>query len=165
MKSLKVIFTSTLLILGIIAAPGFSSAAQADTAGLRTINTLAAASSATVFAETSYGAYGGYNVENGSYWYRDGYPYPEEKGFNQGGWGFSGSQSYGSYHPNNCHGNIDPNGLCFETGDVNGYHDQVRRLEWCPFGGRPEYCTNPNWANPIYGNYGYCTVDCGDYSG
>lgn len=161
MKSLKVIFTSTLLILGIIAAPGFSSSAQADTAGLRRIHTLAAASSATVFAETSYGAYGGYNVENGSYWYRDGYPYPEEKGFNQGGWGFSGSQSYGSYHPNNCHGNIDPNGLCFETGDVNGYHDQVRQIEWCPFGNRPEYCKNPNWANPLYDNYGYCTVSCG----
>jgi len=165
MKSLKIIFSSSLLVLGILVSPGLSTAAQSETNEPRTIHTLAAATSATVFAETSYGAYGGYNLENGSYWYRDGYPYPVEKGFNQGGWGFSGSQSYGSYHPNNCHANIDPNGLCFETGDVKGYHDQERQIEWCPFGGRPEYCKNPNWANPIYENYGYCTANCGDYSG
>lgn len=162
MKSLKVIFTSTLLVLGIIVAPGLSQA-QAETNEPRTIHTLAAASSATVFAETSYGAYGGYNVENGTYWYRDGYPYPGQIGANQGGWGFSESANYGSYHPNNCHGNIDPNGLCFETGDANGYHDYASRIEVCPnqnyWGWYCSYYYGYNnygyVYNPYYGYWGY----------
>ena len=151
MKSLKVIFTSTLLVLGIIVAPGLSQA-QADTNEPRTIHTLAAAPTATVFAETSYGAYGGYNVENGSYWYRDGYPYPGEIGNNQGGWGFSDSEDYGSYHPSNCHGNIDPNGLCFETGDPNGYRDFYQQD--CPWNGHGVLCPNNGYYNTKYA-YGY----------
>jgi len=151
MRFCRVIFTSTLLVLGIIVTPS-ESQAQADSSEPRTISTLAAATSATVFAETSNGAYGGYNVENGSYWYRDGYPYPGEIGQNQGGWGFSDSENFGSYHPNNCHSNIDPNGLCFETGDANGYHDYSNRIEVCPhYGGDWYGCYN--WYG--YYNYGY----------
>jgi|GEM_PF-7000761 len=154
MKTLKVILTSGLLVLGLIVSPGASTAAESDVQGLRTIRTLAAATSATVFAETSYGSYGGFILENGSYWYRDGYPYPGEIGQNQGGWGFSESENFGSYHPNNCHSNIDPNGLCFETGDANGYHDYSNRIEVCPhYGGNWYPCTYWNYGG--YNSYGY----------
>jgi hypothetical protein len=150
MKSLKSFVAVIALALGLITAPQAIQSANADQAGVRTIKTLAAASTSTVFAETSYGAYGGYNYENGSYWYRDGYPYPSQQGWNQGGWGVSWDVGFGTYHPNNCHGNVDPNGLCFETGDPDGYHDTGYDRQWCPQG-NSSYCT---WSYG-YNQYGY----------
>ncbi|NBT48384.1 MAG: hypothetical protein EBT07_11340, partial [Actinobacteria bacterium] len=130
MKFLKTIFTALLLITTLIAGPGFSSIAQAEGDSAKRIDTLAAATTATVFAETSYQAYGGYNFENGTYWYRDGYPYPGQDRWNEGGWGFTATENYGSYHPDNCNSNIDPDGLCFMTGDRHGYY-APHTYWWC----------------------------------
>jgi len=124
MRSIKLILTVPALILASL-TPFTVQSANATGPVSKTIGTLAVATRGTVFAETSYGAYGGYNIENGTYWYRDGQPYSGSfeggpgSDWNLGGWGFSGSSLYGTYHPGNCSGFSDVSGLCFSNGDAN----------------------------------------------
>lgn len=98
---------------------------------------LAAASSATVFAQTSYGSPSNSTEENGSWWYRDGYPYPG----GQNGWGFSNDKSVGEYHPGNCPAGDDFEGICFRSGDANSTTRQqaIKVRFWCTWDGSGTY--------------------------
>ena len=137
-------FTALLAILFLPVGSQPSSAAES---GQRTIAALAAATTSTVFAETSYQSSGGYNFDNGSFWYRDGYPYANQNTWAQGGWGVSSDPNYGTNHPNNCQGNIDPEGVCFATGDVNG--------QYAPHGGGYVCGWYSCWYNSPYYYYDY----------
>ncbi|NBW74057.1 MAG: hypothetical protein EBR26_06645, partial [Microbacteriaceae bacterium] len=72
MRRFAVVFLCFLLSNIYLGAAGISGAG-ADTLVGPTIDRLAAASSATVFARTSYGSPANSIKENGSWWFRDGY--------------------------------------------------------------------------------------------
>jgi len=132
LRRFAVVFLCFLLSNIYLGAAGISGAG-ADTLAGPTIDRLAAASSATVFARTSYGSPANSIKENGSWWFRDGYPYPG----NQGGWGFTSDSSVGANHPGNCYENSDNSGVCFRVGDSNGTEvpEPIKVKKYCTWDG------------------------------
>jgi len=167
---------STIFLIFILSALGLGQPLQAAVAdpslggvgvaaspsGEPRIDRLAAGASSTVFARTYYG--GPYNSvnENGSWWYRNGYPYPG----NQGGWGFSDDASTGDTHWAYCSDGEDAKGVCFTSGDPNSIllqqPNKIRK--YCTWDGVGTFDKSQGSAGGggvayTCWNYGYGTVD------
>jgi hypothetical protein len=120
------IILSSLLLSAICLSATSTPGVNADTAVKPTIDRLAAATSSTVFAQTHYGTAFNPIFANGSFWNRDGFPYPKKAG--DAGWGFSANRwSCDFNYP-------DPEGMCFSTGDSLGSLNLHRKIEYCPYG-------------------------------